>query len=545
MRKQDIYLNFTRESLEEFKEFCTIHFEPWLTFNVLSSNIPFSEHQNKILEMIHSAQSYSLMVSSLTSDYLFTFETFDGFVIIMNPDEFLDDIKRIKQLMFNLSLRNAKVIIVILGIPRSLNFAFFLVDFFSLYEAIIIVKDNNGDLKLMTWAYDTCGHFKEPVYLGFCRTDVVNISKFPTRPKIFKNCNFQYSPTDDFPFSMYDFTKPTVVKEGIELILLKIISSQLGFSIVYFNLTNVATFRNKESIGGTWYCAGRDSCLPFMVRYYTQSFWWYVSRAKNRPHWTNVLRVFDLYIWVLIILSLIFVSLSLKFLNILRSFNLGKCILDLWAVFLNTSADRIPVNFRFRTLFFTWVTFCLILTTVFQAYMTNFFIDPGKQHQIDSFQELIDSNFILAMGYEEIYCWQMMSNGSFGYVLFYSNCLMLKHFAENSKIATLVSQEVLLYNLNLLGMLNRTAEFHKFSNYVINRHKTLVMHNTSPHVPAVNKILTRLVEAGIVDKIVNNFVDPSAMWERMKVTGNLQDGYVSLSSSTHFLRFTTFSLVWV
>ena len=62
-----------------------------------------------------------------------------------------------------------------------------------------------------------------------------------------------------------------------------------------------------------------------------------------------------------------------------------------------------------------------------------------------------------------------------------------------------------------------------------NLHRTLSFHMRSPLIPLVNKITKQLVEAGIVDKIIDNISDPSGWTQGIRMRKHSSFNFVSLS----------------
>jgi len=63
----------------------------------------------------------------------------------------------------------------------------------------------------------------------------------------------------------------------------------------------------------------------------------------------------------------------------------------LWAVILGVSVSSMPRNLSLRSLFFTWICFCLAFSTVFQAFLTTFLTDSVYKTPIKIMDELFAS----------------------------------------------------------------------------------------------------------------------------------------------------------
>ncbi|KAJ9580700.1 hypothetical protein L9F63_024120 [Diploptera punctata] len=311
--------------------------------------------------------------------------------------------------------------------------------------------------------------------------------------------------------------------------ILRHIASFLNFTVRHYRVIN--RFKRKGFVGFGIFIDVSQNTLPFLQTYYTQTYTWFVPRAQFRPHWSSISRVFKLDTWTCILFSLTLVSLSLKCLDFIKFADTSHCFLQTWAIFLNVAVHKLPQKSNIRFLFSSWVMFSIAVATIFQAFMTSFFIDPGKGYQIDTILELEQSGIKLSMAKHEngFDCWQSMLNRISDYSIFNNEKDMLTYCVRNPNISFLISEEVFLYNFRSFGILNQTALFHKMNTVVINIHRTINMDVTSPYLPQVNIIIKRLVEAGIAKKLVDNFSDPSALWKRIKSEHKILYEYVPLS----------------
>ncbi|KAJ9588619.1 hypothetical protein L9F63_028078 [Diploptera punctata] len=256
-----------------------------------------------------------------------------------------------------------------------------------------------------------------------------------------------------------------------------------------------------------------------MSRYYTEVFTWIVPRSASQPHWSNITKVFKSETWLLIISSLIFVSTIIKYINTSKNTDIFKCIFISWGVFLNIAVDEISKKTTVRIIFITWVLTSVALSLIFQTFMKSYFIDPGKIHQMNTFAELEQSNFLLAFTRLDYYerSFSIYTNKPI-LLMFENDCLMLNVCSRNSSLAQLTTEERFLYVSQLYLPDDSTSVFHKFTEDGISLHRTFEMYPWNPFVDAFNKVTNSLVEAGIVDKIVESFLDPSG-WIRGKRLG--------------------------
>jgi Ligand-gated ion channel. len=185
--------------------------------------------------------------------------------------------------------------------------------------------------------------------------------------------------------------------DGIGVRLLQAIASHMNFTIKHSYSPDL--HNKKEHVTYALYTGYMIDPYSYIEPYFVQRYTWFVPRPKPHPRSSSITRVFRTEIWLCLLILLTGVSLVLRTLASQEYCDAVECILELWAVLLSVSAARLPLGHRPRLLFLAWVIFSIALTTVFQAFMTSFFIDPGKQRQIDTLEELENSrlNFSTAI----------------------------------------------------------------------------------------------------------------------------------------------------
>ncbi|KAJ9581371.1 hypothetical protein L9F63_023447 [Diploptera punctata] len=506
-------------------------------------NTSYSNIQNKMLEYIHFKQSFTIIIrDDVNSLYNYIFQKFDGFIFILFGDNLINDIKRHTSIMQNISVPKARFLVIILGISPNIKAVFNFLDEFSLYETIVIHQEKEH-FKLLSWSYDNCGNFKDIVFLGTC-TLLKNYAKsfhIPQRPKLYNNCSFQLFGYEDPPFSI-NSRKHNLVTGSIIFKLLKLIVPHLNFTINF--LTSKREFQRRTTVGYPYDIRKYLHPLFFSERYYTEQYTWFVPRVKPNPQWISPTHVFNFDTWVCVLLFLAIMSIYFKFFHFFQSTDFIKCFLNTYSVFLNMSVKYNSCSFRLRTVFLTWVIFSIAITTIFQAYMTTHLIDSGKQHQIDTVAELEKSDFIpiIYQGLIYIDCWRLFAANTSKFLVFYDVCSMFRYSAHNSKVAILASDETFFYTFRELGMLKQIESFHKFSTQLTSIHRTLIIDMTSPYLPLVNKIISHLVQTGIVDKLVHDSIDISRFLQRIRTTEKSFNEYVPLTVYHIFSSFIYLSV---
>ena len=136
--------------------------------------------------------------------------------------------------------------------------------------------------------------------------------------------------------------------------------------------------------------------------YFRDEWVWWVPCAKKVPRWKSIFMVFSTGTWTAGFFSVVFSLLVMVFLakgeqrtGILQEWQVYKrfpsCFSSVWAVLLAVSVSPMPRTSSVRAFFASWVCYCLAVTTIFDAFLITYLIDPGLQHQINSFEEIVAS----------------------------------------------------------------------------------------------------------------------------------------------------------
>ncbi|KAJ9596616.1 hypothetical protein L9F63_012375 [Diploptera punctata] len=503
-------------------------FKTRCTFNLRTRNIYLSSALNRILKHIHLNMSWALTLEDYKYRCTYDYRKFNGFIIVIALKE-TEDIYFNQELVKNLSFQKSNIMVIVLGTISSAKLipVFNFLQTFSPYQSFIIHKEKNNT-KIITLSDDGCGNYvKIEQYKGFEYTK----SEFKKN----KKCNFQVVGYHSPPFAMA--SSQGVVSDGIEMKLLAMIASHLNFELEKTNYSTqndriTFTLGNAMARDGTY-------ILKYMSTYYTERFDWIVPCAKSLSRWPNLTTVFKLESWVCIIICLIFVSIFVKYMDFLQHKDIARYILNYWSVFLKVPTRELPQTVKHRIVFFTWVLFCIACGNVLQVFTTSLFIDPGRQHQINTINELKESDLNLSLSYL-IYNFPHMLHNDLktSFLMFWNDCDMAEFSLHNSNVASFISQERLLYNCYLYFKNVSISPIHKFREDGVSIHRSIKMFRSHPYLQQVNDVTTRLVEGGLVDKLIRDFVDPTGWIRGARMVTTWTHGYASLSMSRIISTFT-------
>ncbi|PSN54498.1 Ionotropic receptor 680 [Blattella germanica] len=120
---------------------------------------------------------------------------------------------------------------------------------------------------------------------------------------------------------------------------------------------------------------------------------WHVPCPQRMARHGNFIRVFNYPIWLqMFIVAILFILLihclykSYKDSKLKPDF--PDTFLRIWSILTGVSTEVNTSIYKIRIVFFIWVLFCLIVSTVFQAFFTGFLIEPGMYVPISNMKEL-------------------------------------------------------------------------------------------------------------------------------------------------------------
>jgi len=246
--------------------------------------------------------------------------------------------------------------------------------------------------------------------------------------------------------------------------------------------------------------------------YFSLQLNWFVPCPKPFSCLQKISHIFSPSVWVAIVLVLFLVTVTSWCLatqsNDIRSYStVSSSLYNIWAVTVGVPVTGMPRSLRFRLLFFVFVLYCFVISTVFQTFMTSFLVDPGYENQLKSLDEILDSG--IAFGYNE------------DVNIFFSLSSDLRHKEVVERAEICVTYE------KFIDRIRETSNFAIFApmwivqNYtnVINDHSTLCLLNDNDYdfifittyvqkgsfiLESLNKHITLSIESGMIARITRD-----------------------------------------
>jgi hypothetical protein len=312
-----------------------------------------------------------------------------------------------------------------------------------------------------------------------------------------------------FSFTLSDETGSLEVN-GLEPQIIYYIAQELNASAEFRQYSyNEVKYKLSDddsdiAIGNIKYEADNNLQFESTTPHYTETNTWYVPRALQCPRWIVVPRVFAVSVWLLLFLTIVLFALVMHYLSGWLSqydkhHSILKCLCISWSVVLGVPAPLMPLGNPTRVLFFFLVVFSMAMDNIFQSYLTSFLVDPGFEHQIDTFRELAESglNIFISESFEWYMYYTSVDRGK---ITSSSdmNSLMKMAF-ENTNSALFSSSSTMSFTFG-----HNQSKYHALSEYSLQMHSIMLVKKGWPFLGSANSVISRLVEGGIPSSIMRN-----------------------------------------
>ena len=193
--------------------------------------------------------------------------------------------------------------------------------------------------------------------------------------------------------------------------------------------------------------------------------------------------------------------------------SLAKC-LNFWAIVLEESASSNAPNVAvIRTVFLAWVLYCWAINTVYQAYLTSFFIDPGLQHQLASEDEIMNSGIEYGVATHALPLYSGLGERRYRHTKYFDNVASITDRVANGTLALLASGFLMEYSIAVKymdadGIPRMCGIRDDFTAEIV----TIFVPKSFPFKARYDKVLSPLAQAGLV-----NF-----WWENLKYAVTLE-----------------------
>lgn len=435
--------------------------------------------------------------------------------------------------------------------------------FFKVFNVVILYPSKRRTVEIYTrfpynLAPGRCGQFSNVVQLdtwvqvqdtGFFQRNTTLYTQ--NIPRDLRGCILKASAIKFDPYVICDDNG--TVEGGIDVQVLRTISEKLNASLE-FRIPPGKERKGQLLPNGTWTGLKGDliydkadviiGCLLINADdhmmfddtnvYHTDRFTWIVARATPYPRWLSMSRVFTPISWVLLFVSVLIFGFVMKCLPASKhsesksDWNISKCILTAWAAFLGSGVPEMPRGNTLRVLFVSWVVYSLAMNTIYQAFFTSFEVDPGLHHQIDTFEELLDTSVVFAFSSPlDPFFTDVLERLKPRIRCEPTSCL--EYVATVYNATTFIGRVLLGYHREALMKKEHRHQVHPFGQDSFQLHAVLILQKGSPFVLLFNDVITRMVEAGLVDYWKEAIIEERRLKAGVLALESLKDSYVELN----------------
>jgi hypothetical protein len=275
------------------------------------------------------------------------------------------------------------------------------------------------------------------------------------------------------------------------------------------------------------------------ISYLEDNLIWYIPCGMPNARMERVAAIFTPSLWLAmctVFLLIVVVTWGLanftRFIQLNKShacIGLSNSITVIWAVYLGVSVPKIPRNDGMRTMFLFVVWYSFAISCVFQTYFTSILVNPGMSKQIITLEELYQSDLVYHY-----------NNRTDSFVKFtdpeyYSEIRLARKecrytgiciidYLSNRNVATISSSfHAEYYTLAALPIGSATPQMCTLKDNFYNIRYTTYMEKGSFLVDSFNRIIRRVIEAGLIEKLKH---DIKTSWRY----GKFSDTYVALDA---------------
>jgi hypothetical protein len=169
------------------------------------------------------------------------------------------------------------------------------------------------------------------------------------------------------------------------------------------NKTDNRKVNSSIYVGGyVTYTSPLDLLTERTHGYLNARYDWYTPCAVKHQRWSRVFNIFSLYMWICFAFSMVLAVITVSCISNYRHkshlhesnsySNIFSVTANLIAVTLSVSVNTQPRSAPLRVFFFCWVFYSVAISTVFQAYLTTFLIEPGYEEPIKTVGQILTSD---------------------------------------------------------------------------------------------------------------------------------------------------------
>ena len=339
------------------------------------------------------------------------------------------------------------------------------------------------------------------------------------------NVHVEVKPPSVFPPKRIWFNNSgyhNVYEDGIEIELIRIIGNSLNMTLDIEDFTTIEHRQITPSI-----YAGRygtySSALDFLTErtrgYLIVRLDWYTPCAVKHQRWGRFFKIFSVDMWICFALSLVLAVVTVICIsnyghkshsNESKSYiNIFSAISNIISVVLSVSVNTQPRSLPLRLFFFCWLWYSVAISTVFQAYLTTFLIEPGYEEPIKTVEQMLTSDMEFGFNDELVPFFENVTD-SVDSVILNKYVRFPDRDTSFNWAAVYQNMSIVFDNLNIeicrdMGKLTdenkRPLLCELEDSGVVSMELVLLVLRGSPFLELINDIIIHTVESGILTQI--------------------------------------------
>ncbi|XP_047022403.1 uncharacterized protein LOC124631827 [Helicoverpa zea] len=407
----------------------------------------------------------------------------------------------------------------------------------------VVLKTSNKTKESLAYSYDFLseGKCKNSIpYKVNLTTDCFNDNCFknlyPERLSNFRKCPLIMSTVEQPPFMyLHNLTsKPTGIDGDIMELVADMLNATLHLKPPYDgadsghfannnwtgSLGDIYNNHSHASVCSAPITSGKYGNFQISFTYYSMDIVWATRLPAQQAPWQKLLHPLNIYIRIILLLMFI----CIIFMNTFCKTNAFKVISKIrdffkiappkysllfysWVVFLGVPILRTPERRSFVVTVYTWIWFCFIMRSAYQAALMNSLKNPAYLDNLKTFQEVLKENYPFGGldSLKEYYIDDRAIYDKWKVVELKNLDKTLDDILEGSTDFVLASNKEFIKHH--IMKYNGTKQLQIIPQKIVNSPTVVYFKKFSPLVPPMNFALRIAFEAGFIQRTYVRYLD--------------------------------------
>uniref|UniRef100_A0A8W7PI74 Ionotropic glutamate receptor C-terminal domain-containing protein n=1 Tax=Anopheles coluzzii TaxID=1518534 RepID=A0A8W7PI74_ANOCL len=373
-------------------------------------------------------------------------------------------------------------------------------------------------------------------------TAMINIPKVP--PEL-ESCTFLLCTRVAPPFIDLDCSR------GLELQIMDLLRESMKFKV---NVSCSTMDRGELEPDGSWSdllgLMRADECdiiaggfspdfdvhdafgstTLYLQDYYT----WFVPAAGPDARWKLLVYIFEPTTWeafagVLFVSALVWRLVAHYLPELAAHRELSMCFLNTWSVFLCISANNRPECNALRLLFMGLTLYALNVTTIYTSILITMLTNPPLAYQMDTIEEILASGVPIG-GRLDSEDWFINDFADDRLVSEQYNATSEFQPSLDNLQAVVEGKRSLLMSRLYVRNTKYNGLVHGLSRDVLVTQIEMIMEKGFPLLPKFNRILSNLIDMGIMQKLWSDFLYNVTILDRIRAHRALSEADIIAAS---------------